>query len=96
MRGWLSESRDLVRERANSEMSNLELLLIRFVNNWIYDSALQAKQSSSWEANSRSPSQEIFHISWNPKIHYHSQEPAAGPYDQPHESSPHCHTLFPF
>ena len=28
------------------------------------------EQSPSWEANASSASQEIPHISWNPKIHY--------------------------
>jgi len=29
------------------------------------------EQSPSWEANRFSASQEILHISWNPKVHYH-------------------------
>ena len=29
------------------------------------------KQSSSWEANSSSDSQEIPHILWNPNVHFH-------------------------
>ena len=29
------------------------------------------EQNSSWEANRFSASQEITHILWNPKVHYH-------------------------
>ena len=31
------------------------------------------EQSSSWEANQFSASQEIPHILWNPKVYYHIQ-----------------------
>jgi hypothetical protein len=31
------------------------------------------EQDPSWEANSHSASQEIPHLLWNPKVHYHAQ-----------------------
>jgi hypothetical protein len=56
------------------------------------------EQSTSWEANSHSASQEIkkfpaFYGNWSSLLC--SQEPATGPYPEPYESNPHLPILFP-
>jgi hypothetical protein len=51
--------------------------------------------SSSWEAASRSVTQEIPYILWNPKFHLpYLQDPSTGPYPEPDESSPYHTVLF--
>jgi hypothetical protein len=46
------------------------------------------------KAGSLAAGQEISHYLWNLKVHYHVYELTTGPYSEPHESSPHPHTLF--
>jgi hypothetical protein len=43
--------------------------------------------SPSWQANSRSASQEIGNILWDPKVHYHVHNSASGPYSELDDSS---------
>jgi hypothetical protein len=63
---------------------NLKLLICKTVLCCLYDFLLSSRdfpsnyllthnmeQSPSWEANRFSASQEISHILWNPKVHYH-------------------------
>jgi hypothetical protein len=52
---------------------------------------------SSWEAASRSATQEFPNMLWNPKVQYsvHAQEPATGLYPQLEESTPY-HPMLPF
>jgi len=41
---------------------------------WLTDSLTNyMEQSPSWEANGHSASQEITHLLWNPKVHYHAR-----------------------
>jgi hypothetical protein len=46
------------------------------------------EQSTSWEANSHTTSQEIFCLSWNLKVHYHVHELTTGLCPEPDESIP--------
>jgi hypothetical protein len=48
------------------------------------------EQSPSWEAYSHPASQEIPRRLWN-----RFQDPAAGPYPEPDEPSPHLTSIFP-
>jgi hypothetical protein len=51
--------------------------------------------STSWKANSSSPSQETPYLLCKPKGSLQcSQGPATDSYPKPDESSPHLHTLF--
>jgi len=49
------------------------------------------EQSPSWDANSSSASQEIPHISWNPKVHHsaHNSPPLDWVRPETNDSSPH-------
>jgi len=48
------------------------------------------EESPSWEGDSHSASQEIRHILWNLKVHYHVslQRPTTGLYPEPDASTP--------
>lgn len=57
-------------------------------------SDLTMEQSPSWNANSRSPSQDIPALLLKEKFTTVSQELATRPYPQPDVSSPHSFILF--
>ena len=51
---------------------------LNYLNNWKYKRTVEnnrvsnnTEKRSSWEANKSSDSQEIPHILWNQKVHYH-------------------------
>jgi hypothetical protein len=53
------------------------------------------EQNPSWEADSRSDSQEVARLLWNPKTHYCVyKESINGPYPEPDESSAQLPDLF--
>jgi hypothetical protein len=54
------------------------------------------EKSPSWETNSHSTSQEIPRLLMEPEGSLPcSQQPATGPYPEPHVSSPHLSNQFP-
>jgi hypothetical protein len=42
-----------------------------YINFYIVQLTNSVEQSPSWEASRSSASQEILHVLWNPKVHYH-------------------------
>jgi hypothetical protein len=57
----------------------------------LYLLTYSVEQSPSWKANQFAASQEIPHISWNPKVHYRIHKCPPPPYPEPVWSSPYHH-----
>jgi hypothetical protein len=58
-------------QRNDRPWSRLQYIVCRIQKYPLFEGTNSMQQSPSWEANSHSASQEIPHLLWNPKVHYH-------------------------